>query len=90
MELHGAVDFTSFYCVISLALGFYVVLLKFAVFSCAILLQIQDNYYLRRQQAERSSHIQSDCSVALFDRLFVSFAAVVTRSLSKGICSAPR
>ena len=46
---------------------------KFAVFSGAILLQIQDNYHLRRQQAERSSHIRSDCSIALF----VSLSAVV-------------
>jgi hypothetical protein len=76
MELQGAVDFTSFYCAVSLALGFYV-LLKFAVFSGATLLQIQDIYHLRRQRAERSSHIQSDCSVALFGRLFVSLSAVV-------------
>jgi hypothetical protein len=77
MELQGAVDFKSFYCVVSLALGLYVVLLKFAVFSSVILVQIQDNYHLRRQRSERSSHIRSDCSVALFGPLFVLLSAVV-------------
>jgi hypothetical protein len=76
-ELQVAADFTSFYCVVSLALGFYVVLLKFAVLPGAILLQIQDNYHLRCQKAEQSSHIRSDCSVALFSRLFVSLSPVV-------------
>jgi hypothetical protein len=76
-SLQGAVDFKSFYCVVSLALGFYVVLLKFAVFSGVILVQIQDIYHLRRQRGERSSHIRFDCSVAFFGRLFVSLSAVV-------------
>jgi hypothetical protein len=76
-SLQGAVDFKSFYCVISRALRFYVVLLKFAVLPGVILVQIQDNYHLRRQRGERSFHIRCDCSVALFGRLFVSLSAVV-------------
>jgi hypothetical protein len=56
------------------------------VFSRGILSQIQDNHHLRRQQPECSSHILSDCSVALSCRPFV--VVPCCRSWSKGMWSA--
>jgi hypothetical protein len=61
--------FTSFSCI--------VLYRSDSSFSDVVLSQIQDNYSLRRQPLEHSSHILSDRSVALLGRPFVSFPAVI-------------
>jgi hypothetical protein len=54
-----------------------------ASFSFVDLSQIQDNHCPRHQLSERSSHILSDCSVALLHRPFMLFPRMkgsITRS----------
>ena len=67
MELQGAVISHRFYWVRvlrrSLALGFYVVLLRSSLVSFSRKFRNQDNHHPRRQRAEQSSHTLSDCSV---------------------------